>query len=87
MYTLLYLKWMTNKDLLYSTWSSAQCYVAACLGGDFGGEGTHVYIWLSPFLCSEAIATLLICYETENRKVHEIIQGDFMKSLGTLGNT
>ena len=29
MYTLLYLKWITNKDLLYSTWDSAQCYVAA----------------------------------------------------------
>ena len=28
-YTLLYLKWMTNKDLLYSTGNSAQCYVAA----------------------------------------------------------
>ena len=27
-YTLLYLKWMTNKDLLYSTWNSAR-YVAA----------------------------------------------------------
>ena len=29
MYTLLYLKWITNKDLLYSTWNSAQCYVVA----------------------------------------------------------
>ena len=28
MYTLLYLKWKTNKDLLFSTWKSAQCYVA-----------------------------------------------------------
>ena len=29
MYTLLYLKWVTNKVLLYSTGKSAQCYVAA----------------------------------------------------------
>ena len=29
MYTLLYLEWITNKDLLYSTWNSVQCYVAA----------------------------------------------------------
>ena len=29
MYTLLYLKWITNKDLLYSTGKSAQNYVAA----------------------------------------------------------
>ena len=28
MYTLLYLKWKTNKDLLFNTWKSAQCYVA-----------------------------------------------------------
>ena len=26
MYTLLYLKWITNKDLLYSTGNSTQCY-------------------------------------------------------------
>ena len=38
MYTLLNFKWITNKDLLYSTWNSAQCYVAAWMGGEFGGE-------------------------------------------------
>ena len=36
--TLLYLKWVTNKDLLHSPWNSAQCYVAAWMGGEFGGE-------------------------------------------------
>ena len=35
-YTLLYLKRITNKDLLYSTGNSAQCYVAAWMGGEFG---------------------------------------------------
>ena len=49
MYTLLNLKWITNKDLLYSTWNSAQCYVAASMGGEFGREWMHVYIWLNPF--------------------------------------
>ena len=49
MYTLLYSKWITNKDLLYSTGNSAQCYVAAWMGGEFGGEWIHVYVWLSPF--------------------------------------
>jgi len=44
MYTLLYLKWMTNKVLLYSTGSSAQCYVAAWMGGEFGGEWIQVYV-------------------------------------------
>ena len=38
MYTLLYVKWITNKDLLYSTWNSAQCYVAAWIGGGLGGK-------------------------------------------------
>ena len=38
MYTLLYLKWITNKDLLYSTWKSAQGYVAAWMGREFEGE-------------------------------------------------
>ena len=45
MYTLLYFKWITNKDLLNSTGNSAQCYV----GGKFGGEWICVYVWLSPF--------------------------------------
>ena len=36
MYTLLHLKWITNKDLLYSTENSAQCYVAAWTGGENG---------------------------------------------------
>ena len=38
MYTLLYFKWITNKDPLHSTWNSAQCCVAAWMGGQFGGE-------------------------------------------------
>ena len=35
MYTLLYLKWMTNKDLLYST-CIAPCCVAVWMGREFG---------------------------------------------------
>ena len=42
-------KWLTNKDLLSSTWNSAQCFVAAWMAGDLGGEWIHVYVWLSPF--------------------------------------
>ena len=49
MYTLLYFKWITNKDLLYSTGNSAQCYVAAWMGGESGGEWIHVYVLLSHF--------------------------------------
>ena len=64
MYPLLYFKWITNKDLLYSTGNSAQRYVAAWMRGELGGEWMHVYIWLSPFAvhlklpqsCKSAIA-------------------------------
>ena len=49
MYTLLYLKWITNKDLLYSTWNSAQCCVAAWMGEEVWGRWIHVYVLLSPF--------------------------------------
>ena len=42
MYTLLYFKWITNKDLLYSTWNAAQCDVVGKMGGEFGGEKIHV---------------------------------------------
>ena len=43
MYTLLYSKWITNKDLLYSTWNSTQCYVPARMEAGLG-EWIHVYI-------------------------------------------
>ena len=46
MYTLPYLKWITNKDQLYSTGSSAHCYVTTWMGGEFAGELIHVYVWL-----------------------------------------
>ena len=38
MYTQLYLKWISSKDLVYSTWNSAQCYVGAWMGVEFRGE-------------------------------------------------
>ena len=55
---------LTNKDLLCSTGKSAQCHVAAWMGGEFGGEWMHVYAWLSPFTvqCFETIKTLLTGY-------------------------
>ena len=49
LYTPLYLKWITNKDRLYSTWNSAQCILAAWMGGEFEGEWIQVYEWLSLF--------------------------------------
>ena len=31
-----------QQDLLYSIWNSAQCYVAAWMGEEFGREWIHV---------------------------------------------
>ena len=47
-YRLLCLKWITNKNILYSTGSSAQCYAAAWMGGEFEEKG-YVCVGLSPF--------------------------------------
>ena len=48
LYTLLYFKWLTRKDLRYSTGYSAKCYLAAWIGGGLRGEWIHVCAWLSP---------------------------------------
>ena len=45
-YTLLYLEWVTYKDLLCSTRSSSQCYVAAQMRGEFGGEWRYIHIYI-----------------------------------------
>ena len=45
MYTLLDLKWITNRDLLYSIWNSAQCYVAVWMRGEFGEDG-YMYLYM-----------------------------------------
>ena len=59
---LLYLKWITSRDLLYSTWNSAQGYVAAQMGGESGGEWIHVCVWLSPFAVHLKLSQHLIGY-------------------------
>ena len=43
MYISLYSKWIATKILPYSTGNSAQ-YVAAWMGGKFGGQWIHVYV-------------------------------------------
>ena len=47
MYTLLYLKCITNKVLLYSTGNSVQCYMVAWMEAEFRGEWIFIYVWLS----------------------------------------
>ena len=44
MFTLLYFKWVPNKNLLYSTGNSAQCSVPAWMEGALGENGyTYMY--------------------------------------------
>ena len=60
---LLYLKWTSNKDLLYSTQNAAQWFVAAWMVREVRGEWIHVYVWLSHLQHSpKTITTLLIGY-------------------------
>ena len=67
MYTQIYLQWITNKDLLYSTGDSAQCYVAAWMGGEFGGEWIRVDMAVSLCCSPETITTLFINYNPKQK--------------------
>ena len=40
----MYVKWITNKDPLYSTEKSAQCYVTTQMGKEFEKEEMHVFV-------------------------------------------
>ena len=70
MYTLLYLQWITNKDLSYSTGNSAQCYMPAWMGVGVWGR-TDTCTWMAEFLhcLPETITTLLFGYTPiQNKK-------------------
>ena len=70
MYTLQYFKWITNRGPLYSTGNSAQCFVAAWMGGECRGETIHVYVHGWSIQCSpETIMILLISYILTENKV------------------
>ena len=49
------------------TWNYVQCYMAAWMRGEFGGEWIHVYVWLSPFVVRLKLFQhcLLISYASE----------------------
>ena len=59
MYTLLYLKWITNRKLLYSTWNSAQCYVPAWSGEGFEGRMDMCICVAESLCCSPETTTIL----------------------------
>ena len=57
-----FLKWITNKNVLYSTCNSAQCYVPAWMGGGFGMKWTCMCMAESLHSSPKNITTLLIAY-------------------------
>ena len=64
-YPPLFLKGITNKVLLCSTGNWAQCYVSAWMEGEFRGEQTHVYVWMSSIYvyvqwCTHGTVTTLL---------------------------
>jgi len=70
---------MDNRQgpILYSTENSAQCHVAAWMGGEFRGEWLHLYMYIYMYMCMaeslccspETITTLLIgCTPVQNKK-------------------
>ena len=47
MYTLLYSKWITNKDPLYGTWNSIYSMLCVSLvDGEVGGLGENGYMYM-----------------------------------------
>ena len=60
LYTLLYVKWISTKDLLCRAGNSAPRYVADWMGVELGGGWIHVYVRPSPF--TETIRASLISY-------------------------
>ena len=48
-YTLLYIKYITKKDLLYNTGNTTQHSVVTYMGKEFGKEWIYVYGWLNHF--------------------------------------
>ena len=63
MYTVLYSKWITNKDLLYSTWNSTQSFCASLDGrGLWGRMDTCICTAESLHWSPETTTTLLTGY-------------------------
>ena len=48
-YTLLYFKWVTNKDLLLNYREFCSMLCGSLDGRGVWGEWIHVCVWLSPF--------------------------------------
>ena len=56
-------KWITNKDLLYSTWISAQCYVAVLIVAEFVRRMDPCICMAESLCCPPEITVLLTGYQ------------------------
>ena len=54
-YTLLYIKQITNKNVLYSTGNSFQCSVMTSMGMESRREWIYVYVWLIHFAVQQKL--------------------------------
>ena len=55
---------------MLATWNSAQCCVAAWMGGKSGGEWIHVYLWLSPSAVHLKLTALFVSHSPiQNKKL------------------
>ena len=83
MYTILYSKWITNKDLLYSTWNSTQSFCASLDGrGLWGRMDTCICTAESLHGSPESTATLFIGFthiQNKKFKVRKKITNIFLK--------
>ena len=74
-YTLLYLKWISNKDVLRSTGNSAQCCVEAWMRGSLGENGyMHMYGW-GPLLSTWNYQNIV----NLQYKIYNLIKNKFKK--------
>ena len=75
-YTLLYLKWITGKDLLHRAQNPAQYHVAAWMGGDLGAGClcvcvcVCVCVWLSPFTGHLELTNKKIFFKKKKERVN-----------------
>ena len=83
-------KVITNKDLLYRTWNSAQCHVAAWKGGEFWGKWIHVYVWLRHFavhLKLPQYCLLIGCTSIQNKKLKKILMESSLSIISFLDSS
>ena len=66
-----------------ATGNSAQCYVAAWMGGEAGGEWIHVYVWLKLRCSPETITSLIVNWPYPNTK-EKVLKKTFLMRLVVL---